>query len=70
MGDAKPKDLSAADWQQIRLLVSVSQSYFTEVVEGNHFFFIGEIGARKTVEKLMTLRAKVESLPSMIGSKR
>ena len=68
MGGLKPTDLTTADWQQLQLLVSFSQSFFTETVEGNHFFFIGEIGARKAVEKIITLHAKVESLPPRVGS--
>ncbi|MCV0429948.1 MAG: alpha/beta fold hydrolase, partial [Roseibium sp.] len=68
MGERKPTDLSAGEWQQLQLLVSASQQFFTEVVEGNHFFFIGEIGARKAMEKILTLHARVDSLPKAAGN--
>ncbi len=58
----KPADLSPPEWERLRLIMETSQSYFTEVVEGNHFFFIGEIGARDTVSKILRLRNRVQSI--------
>ncbi|MEM6464639.1 MAG: hypothetical protein AAF724_22290 [Pseudomonadota bacterium] len=58
----KPSDLSQPEWQRLRLMMETSQSYFTEVVEGNHFFFIGEIGARDTVAKILRQRDRVASV--------
>jgi hypothetical protein len=46
-----------------RLIVESSGSDFTETVEGNHFFFIGAVGARVTVENILRLYA-FQSIPS------
>jgi hypothetical protein len=46
-----------------RLMVESSGSDFTETVEGNHFFFIGAVGARVTVENILRLYA-FQSIPS------
>jgi len=63
LGRQKPSDITVTEWEQLRLLVNASQDFFTEVVNGNHFFFIGEIGARTAVEKILALNTRVESLP-------
>jgi len=49
-------------------MVGSSGSDFTETVEGNHFFFIGSIGARTTVEKILRLYARVQGIPSITAT--
>ncbi len=44
-------------------MIESSGIYFTENIEGNHFFFIGSVGARTTVEKIRRLYARVKSIP-------
>ncbi|MTH95845.1 alpha/beta fold hydrolase [Roseibium sp. RKSG952] len=57
-------NLTWPEWERLQQLVATSGSYFTEVVEGNHFYFIGSAGARSTVEKILQLHARVQSLPN------
>jgi hypothetical protein len=51
-----------------RLIVESSGSDFTETVEGNHFFFIGAVGARVTVENILGLYACFQSIPSIAAT--
>jgi pimeloyl-ACP methyl ester carboxylesterase len=61
-------DLTQPQWERLRLMVASSGSDFSETVEGNHFFFIGSIGARATVEKILRLYARVQSIPSIAAT--
>jgi hypothetical protein len=61
-------DLTAPQWERLRLMIGSSGADFAETVEGNHCFFIGSIGARTTVEKILRLYARVQSLPSIAAT--
>ncbi len=67
-GETAYTDLTEPQWERLRLMVGSSGSDFTETVEGNHFFFIGSIGARTTVEKILRLYARVQSIPSITAT--
>ena len=61
-------DLTDPEWERLRLMVGPSASDLSETVEGNHFFFIGSIGARATVEKILRLHARVQSIPTVAAT--
>lgn len=54
--------LSPNKWQQLVDLVRTAPDQLSTTVRGNHFFFVGELGARATVDGLNYLRQQVKDL--------
>lgn len=62
---SKVKDFSALPrehWHKLNALIREAPSQLTMVLPGNHMFFIGEVGARKTVDALIELRKRSAAL--------
>ena len=54
--------LLPARWQEIRQAVRTSADYLTEQVPGNHFFFLGKIGARQAAQKIIELHLRASTI--------
>ncbi|MBI3499820.1 MAG: hypothetical protein HY058_21185 [Proteobacteria bacterium] len=57
-----PASLSAPAWQELRTLMLDLPNRLTRSIDGGHFFFIGEIGARQTVEHIADLAGEARSI--------
>ncbi|MET0445293.1 MAG: hypothetical protein ABW151_12035 [Pseudorhodoplanes sp.] len=58
---AKVKDFAALPhehWLKLNALIRQAPALLTELLPGNHMFFVGEDGARKTVAALIELRRR------------
>ncbi|RAP36068.1 hypothetical protein B1207_10890 [Legionella quinlivanii] len=53
---------SSHKWHKISELLNSLPQLLTMTVNGNHFFFLGEKGARKTAEQINELLGRVDSL--------
>lgn len=65
----RQQDLSAlpdAKWRELSTLINELPNTLTATVHGNHFFFLGEQGARETADKIAEMAAKVEQLKQTI----
>lgn len=58
--------VSTSKWQQLVDLVRTAPDQLSTTVEGNHMFFVGELGARATVDGLNYLKQKVKGLSETI----
>ncbi|MEM1129789.1 MAG: hypothetical protein AAGH83_04625 [Pseudomonadota bacterium] len=63
LGAREPSELSEGEWAALQVQLKLSETDFTERVEGNHAFFVGQPGARQTVEKILSLYDRVRRLP-------
>ncbi|WP_152454707.1 hypothetical protein [Microbulbifer sp. THAF38] len=54
--------LKPSQWESLQLFVRSSGNHFSVMVPGNHFFFVGAIGARATVEKILMLQKRILGL--------
>ncbi|MCO1334642.1 alpha/beta hydrolase [Microbulbifer sp. OS29] len=64
----KPTDqVSRKEWELIKLLTRSSSEYFSQTVSGNHFCFVGSVGARSIVDKILTLYARVCSINHIVN---
>ncbi|MEX3006936.1 hypothetical protein [Hoeflea sp. TYP-13] len=61
-GDTPYDKIPPARWQQIQQAVRTSGQYLTEWVQGNHFFFLGEIGARDAAQKIIRLHQRAATI--------
>lgn len=62
---ARVKDfskLAPAQWKQVNDLIHAAPARLTMVMPGNHMFFVGEPGAKATVEALKELRRRAAAL--------
>ncbi|AWF82516.1 hypothetical protein BTJ40_17800 [Microbulbifer sp. A4B17] len=64
LGSVSPEQIPRDKWELVQLLTRSSSDYFSQIVSGNHFFFVGSIGARTTVDRIEKLRARVRSIQS------
>ena len=58
---SKVKDFAALPhehWLKLNALIRQAPALLTELLSGNHMFFVGEYGARKTVAALIELRRR------------
>lgn len=55
-------------WDLLRSLLDEAPSKMAQEVPGNHFFFVGEKGARETAEKIMDLLREGADLRSSMSS--
>ncbi len=58
--------LSTEKWQQLVDLVRMAPEQLSTTVKGNHMFFVGELGARATVDALNYLKQSVKDLTETI----
>ncbi|MCK0209199.1 hypothetical protein MWN33_14280 [Starkeya koreensis] len=67
----KPEALPPEKWRGVIELTRTSPELLSVSVPGNHFFFLGEAGARQTAQAIETLEQKVhafrDSLSGMVG---
>lgn len=56
------QQMSGAEYGALRELVMHAPSRLSETIDGNHFFFLGEIGARQTAEAIARLEAEAAVL--------
>ncbi|MEM7061325.1 MAG: hypothetical protein AAF557_27420 [Pseudomonadota bacterium] len=65
------RDLSKSNFQELRRLIIDAPERLSVDVPGNHFFFVGEIGARQTAEAIASLEAEatvlVEELDAILN---
>ncbi len=52
----RKKNISVGDWKKLYLLVNSLQNKLVRIVPGNHFFFLGKMGAKKTTLEIIELR--------------
>ena len=52
----------------VNLIRTAPQQLSTEVYKGNHFFYVGESGAREAVVQVMVLEEKVHAMKSELSS--
>jgi hypothetical protein len=64
--DAGDKD--AAKWARARQIIADAPDRLTLTLPGNHLFFVGEAGARRTVAALTRIRAEAAALFSELDS--
>ncbi|WP_444907398.1 hypothetical protein ACJJIR_03850 [Microbulbifer sp. SSSA008] len=64
LGGASPEQIPRERWELVQLIIRSSSAYFSQTVTGNHFFFVGAIGARTTVKSIEKLLARVRSIQS------
>lgn len=68
----KPGALPPEKWRGVIELTRTSPELLSVSVPGNHFFFLGEAGARQTAQAIVTLEQKVhafrDNLSGMIGT--
>lgn len=55
-------------WARARQLIVDAPDRFTVTLKGNHMFFVGESGARRTAEALTTLRTEASALSSELDA--
>jgi hypothetical protein len=55
-------------WARARDLIVNAPDRLTVTLAGNHLFFVGEAGARRTAEALTTLRAEASALSSELDA--
>jgi hypothetical protein len=68
---ARVKDfskLAPAQWKQINDLIHGAPERLTLVMPGNHMFFVGEPGAKATVEALKELRRRAVALDAALDA--
>ncbi|WP_226643039.1 hypothetical protein [Microbulbifer variabilis] len=56
------EDPKSSQWESLQLFVRSSGNYFSAMVNVNQFFFVGNVGARATVEKVLMLQERVLGL--------
>jgi hypothetical protein len=56
--------MASEPWARARDLIVNAPDRLTVTLAGNHLFFVGEAGARRTAEALTTLRAEASALSS------
>jgi hypothetical protein len=65
------KDLSDAKWQSLLFLTRTLGDRLSQTIDGNHFFFVGEHGAKATADAVKLLEDRVhgvkEELSVMLG---
>ncbi|MFC3908047.1 hypothetical protein ACFORL_03000 [Legionella dresdenensis] len=62
----EPSKLAPAQWQQLRTLVNNLPDYLKITVHGNHFFFVGEKGAKATADAIETLSGRVRAVKQQL----
>jgi hypothetical protein len=60
--------LAPDDWAQALKLIQAAPERLTVTLPGNHLFFVGEAGARRTAAALGSLRSEAETLLSEIAN--
>lgn len=58
--------LSPEKWNALTTLIHSLPAQLTMTVHGNHFFFVGEKGARETVEDVEVLIGRVNEIKSQL----
>jgi thioesterase domain-containing protein len=62
------KKLSEEKWRSLLDLTQMAPERLSIEVSGNHFFFVGESGARETATAIAKMEQKVHALKSELGS--
>jgi pimeloyl-ACP methyl ester carboxylesterase len=61
--------LSDKQWHQVMSTMDKLAQNLTLTVHGNHFFFVGEIGAKETAHDISILAARVKQVKQSLGKK-
>ena len=62
------KELSDAQWHGLLHLVRTIEGRLSQTVDGNHFFFVGENGARATADCVALLEDRVHALKAEVSA--
>jgi hypothetical protein len=60
--------LPPGDWQRLIELVREAPTFLSMTVGGNHFFLVGEVGARAIARCILQLKARVRLLTEEIAA--
>ena len=63
-----PRDLPPGQWQALINVVNEAPKRLSVAVHGNHFFFVGEQGARQTARNIGLLEQRVATLKSELAT--